>query len=87
MSISMIGLDTAKSVFQIHGVNETGKVEIKRKIAPQRVDRILRETRKLHGGDGGLWRRASPGHVCSPASGHMVKLIAAEVVKPLREEG
>ena len=31
MSISMIGLDTAKSVFQIHGVNETGKVEIKRK--------------------------------------------------------
>ena len=27
MSISMIGLDTAKSVFQIHGVNETGKVE------------------------------------------------------------
>jgi hypothetical protein len=32
MSISMIGLDTAKSVFQIHGVNETGKVEIKRKL-------------------------------------------------------
>ena len=26
MSITMIGLDTAKSVFQIHGVNETGKV-------------------------------------------------------------
>jgi hypothetical protein len=26
MSISMIGLDTAKSVFQIHGVNESGKV-------------------------------------------------------------
>jgi transposase len=31
MSVSMIGLDTAKSVFQIHGVNETGKVEIRRK--------------------------------------------------------
>ena len=28
----MIGLDTAKSVFQVHGVNETGKVEIKRKL-------------------------------------------------------
>jgi hypothetical protein len=27
-----IGLDTAKSAFQIHGVNETGKVEIKRKL-------------------------------------------------------
>jgi hypothetical protein len=32
MSISLIGLDTAKSVFQIHGVNETGKLEIKRKL-------------------------------------------------------
>ena len=25
MSITMIGLDTAKSVFQVHAVNETGK--------------------------------------------------------------
>jgi error-prone DNA polymerase len=32
MRITMIGLDTAKSVFQVHGVNETGKVEIKRKL-------------------------------------------------------
>ena len=32
MSITMIGLDTAKSVFQVHAVNETGKVEMKRKL-------------------------------------------------------
>ena len=32
MSITTIGLDTAKSVFQIHGVDETGKAEIKRKL-------------------------------------------------------
>ena len=32
MSVSMIGLDTAKSVFQIHGVNEAGKAELKRKL-------------------------------------------------------
>ena len=32
MSITMIGLDTSKSVFQIHGVNESGKVELKRKV-------------------------------------------------------
>jgi hypothetical protein len=32
MSITMIGLDTAKSVFQIHAVDETGKTEIKRKL-------------------------------------------------------
>src|SRR6185437_12678448 len=29
--------------------------------APERVDRILRETGTLHGGDGGLWCRASLG--------------------------
>ena len=32
MSITMIGLDTAKSDFQVHGVNDTGRVEIKRKL-------------------------------------------------------
>jgi hypothetical protein len=32
MSVSMIGLDTAKSVFQVHGVNEAGKAELKRKL-------------------------------------------------------
>src|SRR6201985_1836006 len=32
MSITTIGLDTAKSVFQIHGVNEAGKAELKRKV-------------------------------------------------------
>src|SRR5271170_4745079 len=32
MSISMIGLDTAKSVFQIHGVNEAEIAELKRKL-------------------------------------------------------
>ncbi len=26
MSITMIGLDTAKSVFQVHAVNEAGEV-------------------------------------------------------------
>ncbi len=32
MSMGMIGLDTAKSMSQVHGMNETGKVEIKRKL-------------------------------------------------------
>ncbi len=32
MSISMIGLDTAKSVFQLHGVDAQGKVQLKRKL-------------------------------------------------------
>lgn len=32
MSVSMIGLDTAKSVFQVHAVDQAGKPEIKRKL-------------------------------------------------------
>ena len=32
MSMSMIGLDTAKSVFQLHGVDTLGKVQLKRKL-------------------------------------------------------
>ena len=32
MSITTIGLDTAKSVFQIHAIDEAGKVQIRRKL-------------------------------------------------------
>ena len=32
MSITMIGLDTAKSVFQVHAVDGTGQVAIRRKL-------------------------------------------------------
>ena len=32
MSIVMIGLDTAKSVFQVHAVDEVGKAEVRRKL-------------------------------------------------------
>ena len=32
MSITRIGLDTAKAVFQVHGVDETGKAIMKRKL-------------------------------------------------------
>ena len=39
MSITVIGLDTAKTVFQIHAVDETGKTQIKRKLS--RNDLVL----------------------------------------------
>ena len=32
MSIAMIGLDTAKSVFQVHAVDESGTTEVGRKL-------------------------------------------------------
>jgi hypothetical protein len=60
MSITMIGLDTAKSVFHVHAVDEAGKLEMKRKL--QRNDLIsFRETRGLHRRHGGVRRGASLG--------------------------
>lgn len=38
MTITMIGLDTAKAVFQVHAVDKAGNVVIRRKI--QRKDLI-----------------------------------------------
>jgi hypothetical protein len=32
MNISMIGLDTAKSVFQLHAVDEAGRMVTKRRL-------------------------------------------------------
>jgi transposase len=32
MTMKVIGLDIAKHVFQVHGVNETGKVVVRRKL-------------------------------------------------------
>jgi transposase len=86
MSISMIGLDTAKSVFQIHGVDETGKAEIRRKI--RRNDLIsFFETQPACTvvmeacGAAHHWARMLTG------LGHRVKLIAPEAVKPFVKKG
>jgi error-prone DNA polymerase len=82
----MIGLDTAKSVFQVHGVNETGKVEIKRKLRRseliafferQESCTVVMEAR----GAAHHWARMLTG------LGHAAKLIAAEAVKPFVKKG
>ena len=86
MSISMIGLDTSKSVFQIHGVNETGKAELKRKV--RRSDLIAffekqpRCTVVMEAcGAAHHWARILSG------LGHTVKLLAPEAVKPFVKKG
>jgi error-prone DNA polymerase len=86
MSITMIGLDTAKSVFQIHGVNETGKVEIKCKLRrselipffeKQEVCTVVIEAC----GAAHHWARILRG------LGYEVKLIAPEAVRPFVKKG
>ena len=86
MSISMIGLDTAKSVFQIHGVNETGKVEIKRKLRRSELIAFFEKQESCTVvmeacGAAHHWARMLTG------LGHTVKLIAAEAVKPFVKKG
>jgi len=86
MSISMIGLDTAKSVFQIHGVNEAGKVELKRKVRrsdlitffekQERCTVVMEACGAAH-----HWARILTG------LGHTVKLLAPEAVKPFVKKG
>ena len=86
MSISMIGLDTAKTVFQIHGVDETGRMEIRRKLRrndlipffeKQAACTVVMEAC----GAAHHWARMLTG------LGHSVKLIASEAVKPFVKKG
>jgi transposase len=86
MSISMIGLDTAKSVFQVHAVDETERMVIRRKL--QRSE-LIAFFKKLEGctvvmeacGAAHHWARLLTG------LGHDVKLIAPEAVKPFVKKG
>ena len=86
MSITMIGLDTAKSVFQIHAVDETGKTLIRRKLSrtelipffeKQEACTIVMEAC----GASHHWARLLT------SLGHHVKLIAPEAVRPFVKKG
>ena len=86
MSVTMVGLDTAKYTFQVHGVDQTGKVELKRKL---RRDDMIPFFEKQSActvvmeacGAGHHWARVLT------ALGHEVKLIAPEAVKPFVKRG
>src|SRR3954469_21619045 len=82
----MIGLDTAKSVFQIHAVNEAGKVEIKRRLRRSELIAFFEKQESCTVvmeacGAAPHWARILSG------LGHTVKLIAAEAVKPFVKKG
>jgi transposase len=86
MSISMIGLDTAKSVFQIHGVNETGKAELKRKVRRSDLIAFFEKQERCMVvmeacGAAHHWARILSG------LGHTVRLLAPEAVKPFVKKG
>ena len=86
MSITMIGLDVAKSVFQLHGIDASGKVQLKRKLQRSELipffEKQPRCTVAMEAcGAAHHWARVLAG------LGHEVKLIAPEAVRPFVKRG
>lgn len=81
MNITTIGLDLAKNVFQIHAVNEAGRVVLKKQLRrDQMVQFFLKLQPCLVGmeacGSAHYWARKLQG------LGHTVRLMAPQFVKP-----
>jgi transposase len=86
MSITMIGLDTAKSVFQLHGIDASGKVQLKRKLRRSELIAFFEKQQPCTVvmeacGAAHHWARVLSG------LGHEVKLIAPEAVRPFVKRG
>ncbi len=86
MSITMIGLDTAKSVFQVHAVDGAGQVVIRRKLHREELLAFFEKqsacTVAMEAcGAAHHWGRALTG------LGHTVRLIAPEAVRPFVKRG
>src|SRR5471030_353516 len=79
--VTTIGLDIAKSVFQVHGVDATGKVVLRKKLTRSRMLEFFGKLPKCLVGieacaSSHYWARELI------ALGHEVKLMPAQYVKP-----
>jgi error-prone DNA polymerase len=82
----MIGIDTAKSTFQLHGINATGKVQLKRKLRRDELIAFFEQHPRCTVvmeacGAAHHWARVLIG------LGYEVKLIASEAVRPFVKRG
>lgn len=81
MKVRVIGLDLAKNVFQVHGVDEHGKVVLRKQLTRSRVTEFFAALAPcLIGmeacGSSHHWGRKLA------ALGHTVRLMAPQFVKP-----
>jgi hypothetical protein len=53
-SMSTIGLDIAKSIFLVHGVDAASKVVMRRQLRRRYIPALFPETTAVHGRQGGL---------------------------------
>lgn len=85
-AVTTVGLDLAKNVFQVHGIDETGKIMIRRQLRRNEVVKFFRELPAcLVGmeacGTAHYWGREIA------ALGHTVKLMPPAYVKPYVKRG
>ena len=86
MTVTMFGLDTAKSVFQVHGIDRAGKAVVRRKLRRGELISFFEQqaacTVVMEAcGAAHHWARLLAG------LGHDVKLIAPEAVRPFVKRG
>jgi len=87
MAIVTVGIDIAKSVFAVHGVDEAGKVQLRQpKVARAKLNALMAElppcTIGIEACTGAhYWARQFQAH------GHTVKLMAPKLVAPYRMSG
>lgn len=81
MKVTTVGIDLAKNVFQVHGVDEQGKVVIKRQL---KRDQIAQFFVNLPACLIGMEACGSAHHWARKlqAMGHTVRLMAPQFVKP-----
>jgi len=87
MAILTVGIDTAKSVFAVHGVDEAGKVQLRQpKVARAKLNALIASlpacTIGIEACTGAHhWARQFQAH------GHQVRLMAPKLVSPYRMSG
>ena len=86
MTIAMIGLDTAKTVFQVHGIDKSGRAVLRRKLHRSELVRFFEQQPRCTVfleacGAGHYWGRLLTG------LGYEVRLIAPEAVRPFVKRG
>ena len=47
MNVTTVGLDLAKNVFQVHGIDSTGKVIVRRSLRRRQMMPFFQQTRTL----------------------------------------
>lgn len=81
MTINTLGIDLAKSSFQLHGVDEKGRPILRKKLSREKFRQFVADLKPCTvvmeaGSSSNYWGRVFQGH------GHVVQLISPQHVKP-----